>query len=189
MPRLNAAGRIDNMSIGVELLLAETMEQARALALELDTLNKTRKEIETGMKQEALHYLRELKPVYQENTFAIALYRPDWHQGVLGILAARMKDQFHRPTAIFTQEDEGILRGSARSIEGLHIRDLLDHIHSQHPEIIIKFGGHAMAAGLSIHQQYFPEFQRLFNQYAKSWLDENRCKVLFILTVNWVLNK
>lgn len=171
-PRLNAAGRIDNMSIGVELLLAETMEQARALALELDTLNKTRKEIETGMKQEALHYLRELKPVYQENTFAIALYRPDWHQGVLGILAARMKDQFHRPTAIFTQEDEGILRGSARSIEGLHIRDLLDHIHSQHPEIIIKFGGHAMAAGLSIHQQYFPEFQRLFNQYAKSWLDE-----------------
>ncbi|OBW91581.1 ssDNA exonuclease RecJ [Gallibacterium genomosp. 3] len=171
-PRLNAAGRIDNMSIGVELLLAESMEQARALALELDSLNQTRKEIETGMKQEALHFLRELKHVYQQDTFAIALYQPDWHQGVLGILAARMKDQFHRPTAVFAQEEEGILRGSARSIEGLHIRDLLEYIHSQHPEIIIKFGGHAMAAGLSIHEQYFTKFQQLFNQYAKAWLDE-----------------
>ncbi|OBX07351.1 ssDNA exonuclease RecJ [Gallibacterium salpingitidis] len=171
-PRLNAAGRIDNMSLGVELLLAETMEQARALALELDTLNQTRKEIETSMKQEALHFLRELKSTYQQDTFAIALYQPDWHQGVLGILAARMKDQFHRPTVVFAQEEQGILRGSARSIEGLHIRDLLEYIHSQYPEIIIKFGGHAMAAGLSINEAYFPKFQQLFNQYAKAWLDE-----------------
>ncbi|MFC0309162.1 single-stranded-DNA-specific exonuclease RecJ [Gallibacterium trehalosifermentans] len=171
-PRLNAAGRIDNMSIGVELLLAESMEQARALALELDSLNQTRKEIENGMKQEALHFLRELKPAYQQDTFAIALYQPDWHQGVLGILAARMKDQFHRPTAVFAQEEEGVLRGSVRSIEGLHIRDLLEYLHCQHPEIMIKFGGHAMAAGLSIREQYFPTFQQLFNQYAKEWLDE-----------------
>lgn len=171
-PRLNAAGRIDNMSLGVELLLSDNMEQARALALELDTLNKTRKEIEAGMKQEALHFLRELKTSYQQDTFAIALYQPDWHQGVLGILAARMKDQFHRPTAVFAQEDTGILRGSVRSIEGLHIRDLLEHIHSQHPEMIIKFGGHAMAAGLSIHEAYFADFQRIFNQSAKEWLDE-----------------
>ncbi|MFC0322375.1 single-stranded-DNA-specific exonuclease RecJ [Gallibacterium melopsittaci] len=171
-PRLNAAGRIDNMSIGVELLLAESMEQARALALELDSLNQTRKEIEASMKQEALHFLREFKLTYQQDTFAIALYQPDWHQGVLGIVAARMKDQFHRPTVVFAQEETGILRGSARSIEGLHIRDLLEHLHSKHPEIIIKFGGHAMAAGLSIHEQYFAKFQKLFNQYAQEWLDE-----------------
>lgn len=163
-PRLNAAGRLDNMSIGVELLLAEDMASARALALELDSLNQTRKEIEQGMKLEALEICRNLTALKQNLPTGIALYQADWHQGVLGILASRIKDQFHRPVVAFAQDQEGILKGSARSIEGLHIRDALERIHLRHPEIIIKFGGHAMAAGLSIHQQYFERFQQLFDQ-------------------------
>lgn len=163
-PRLNAAGRLDNMSIGVELLLAETMEQARALALELDDLNQTRKEIEQGMKQEALQICRNLTALQQELPLGIALYQADWHQGVLGIVAARLKDQFNRPVVAFAQDSEGILKGSARSVEGVHIRDLLERLHCRYPDMILKFGGHAMAAGLSIYEHQFNRFQQAFNQ-------------------------
>lgn len=171
-PRLNAAGRLDNMSVGVELLLAQDMPSARALALELDGLNQTRKEIEQGMKLEALEICRKLTALTSPLPTGIVLYQADWHQGVLGILASRLKDQFHRPVIAFAQDQEGILKGSARSIEGLHIRDLLERLHSRHPDMIIKFGGHAMAAGLSIQEEKFSDFQRLFNEVVTECLDE-----------------
>lgn len=171
-PRLNAAGRLDNMSIGVELLLANEMSKARELALDLDQLNQTRKEIEAGMKLEAIKICQNLTALFKELPYGITLYQPDWHQGVLGIVSSRVKDQYHRPVIAFTQDGEGILKGSARSIEGLHMRDVLERIHSQHPNIILKFGGHAMAAGLSIREEHFADFQHLFNQTVADWLDE-----------------
>ncbi|MFZ7198167.1 single-stranded-DNA-specific exonuclease RecJ [Avibacterium avium] len=171
-PRLNAAGRLDNMSVGVELLLAEDMPTARALALELDGLNQTRKEIEQGMKLEALEICRKLTALTPPLPTGIVLYQADWHQGVLGILASRLKDQFHRPVIAFAQDQTGVLKGSARSIEGLHIRDVLERLHSRHPEMILKFGGHAMAAGLSIQEEKFSDFQRLFNEVVTECLDE-----------------
>ncbi|MFZ7109810.1 single-stranded-DNA-specific exonuclease RecJ [Avibacterium avium] len=171
-PRLNAAGRLDNMSVGVELLLAEDMPTARALALELDGLNQTRKEIEQGMKLEALEICRKLTALTPPLPTSIVLYQADWHQGVLGILASRLKDQFHRPVIAFAQDQAGVLKGSARSIEGLHIRDVLERLHSRHPEMILKFGGHAMAAGLSIQEEKFSDFQRLFNEVVEECLDE-----------------
>lgn len=173
-PRLNAAGRLDNMSIGVELLLAEDMQQARALALELDELNESRKEIEQGMKLEALQICRNLSALKQQVPMGIVLYQADWHQGVLGILAARIKDQFHRPTIAFAQDQVGILKGSARSIEGLHLRDALERLHTLYPNLILKFGGHAMAAGLSIYEAKLPEFQQAFNQIVSEFLDQDR---------------
>lgn len=173
-PRLNAAGRLDNMSVGVELLLADNMESARALALELDGLNQTRKEIEQGMKLEALQICRNLTALKQQVPMGIVLYQADWHQGVLGILASRIKDQFHRPTVAFAQDGEGILRGSARSIEGLHLRDALERVHTLHPNLILKFGGHAMAAGLSIRAENLPQFQQVFNQVVSEWLDHSK---------------
>lgn len=173
-PRLNAAGRLDNMSIGVELLLAQDMPSARAIALELDSLNEARKEIEQGMKLEALKICRQLNNLKQQLPLGIVLYQADWHQGVLGILASRIKDQFHRPTIAFAQDQAGILKGSARSIEGLHLRDALERIHSLYPNLILKFGGHAMAAGLSIDENKLPEFQQAFNQVVIEWLDQSR---------------
>ncbi|OOF39791.1 single-stranded-DNA-specific exonuclease RecJ [Rodentibacter rarus] len=171
-PRLNAAGRLDNMSLGVELLLAENMQTARELALDLDQLNQTRKEIEAGMKLEALEICRKLTALYNEPPMGIALYQSDWHQGVLGIVSSRLKDLYHRPVIAFAQDSEGILKGSARSIEGLHMRDLLERIHTQYPEMILKFGGHAMAAGLSIREDGFSTFQQVFNQTVADWLGE-----------------
>lgn len=173
-PRLNAAGRLDNMSVGVELLLAEDMESARALALELDGLNQARKEIEQGMKLEALKICQNLTALENQLPHSIVLYQADWHQGVLGIVASRIKDQFHRPVIAFAQEQDGILKGSARSIPGLHIRDALERVYSQHPDLILKFGGHAMAAGLSIPEPYLADFQRIFNQTVSELLAQDQ---------------
>ncbi|MGQ0285892.1 single-stranded-DNA-specific exonuclease RecJ [Pasteurellaceae bacterium 22721_9_1] len=175
-PRLNAAGRLDNMSIGVELLLADTIEQARALALDLDSLNQTRKEIEQGMKLEALEICRNLTALKSELPLGVALYQADWHQGVLGILASRIKDQFHRPIVAFAQESNEVLKGSARSVEGLHMRDLLERIHQRYPDMILKFGGHAMAAGLSIKADKFELFQKAFNQAVTDWIGDDELK-------------
>lgn len=190
-PRLNAAGRLDNMSIGVELLLTESMEQARALALELDQLNRTRKEIEQGMKAEAIKICQNLAAVSpllndkKEETaqlpLGLVLYQADWHQGVLGILAARIKDKYHRPVIAFAQENqentsettEILLKGSARSINGVHMRDLLERIDTLHPNLILKFGGHAMAAGLSIRETDFERFTTIFNQVTEQFLDQD----------------
>lgn len=177
-PRLNAAGRLDNMSVGVELLLAENMETARALALELDGLNQARKEIEQGMKLEALTICQNLftnaTALETDIPHSIVLYQSDWHQGVLGILASRIKEQFHRPVIAFAQDQAGILKGSARSIPGLHIRDVLERVYSQHPDLILKFGGHAMAAGLSIQESRFDDFRQIFNQTVSELLVEDQ---------------
>lgn len=166
-PRLNAAGRLENMSLGVELLISDNLPLARQLALELDSLNQTRKEFEQEMKAEALAICAKL-PNLADNSTAqgIVLYQADWHQGVIGILASRIKDKFHRPVIAFAQDDEAgeFLRGSARSVAGVHIRDLLERIDTLHPDLLVKFGGHAMAAGLTIASHNLTAFQTAFNQ-------------------------
>jgi len=172
-PRINAAGRLDDMSYGINCLLASDLMTARVMAAELDSLNKTRREIEQGMQQEAETILKQLNFDEQSLPFAISLFHQDWHQGVIGIVAGRLKEKFHRPSIVFALNEEGNeLKGSARSIPGLHIRDLLEHIASQHPELIIKFGGHAMAAGLSIAPENFELFQEQFDHFAQLWLDD-----------------
>lgn len=176
-PRINAAGRLDDMSFGINCLLANDLMTARAMAAELDDLNKARREIEQGMQQEAERVLTSLKFSEDNLPFAIALYQADWHQGVIGIVAGRLKEKFHRPSIVFAKADpddntNDEIKGSARSIPGLHIRDLLEHIDSQHPGVIRKFGGHAMAAGLSIAANDFEQFNRLFQQYAETWLSK-----------------
>ncbi|GAA5130283.1 single-stranded-DNA-specific exonuclease RecJ [Thalassotalea piscium] len=170
-PRINAAGRLDNMAFGINCLLADNLMNARTMAQELDSLNKTRREIEQGMQQEAETVMKDLNFTEASMPHALALFHPEWHQGVIGIVAGRLKEKYHRPTIVFAQSESGDeLKGSARSIPGLHIRDLLEHIDSQHPELIIKFGGHAMAAGLSIDKVNFELFQQAFIEYAKLWL-------------------
>lgn len=175
-PRINAAGRLDDMSYGINCLLAPDLASARTMALELDDLNKARREIEQGMQLEAERIFKSLKFNERNLPSAISLFQPDWHQGVIGIVAGRLKEKFHRPCIVFARgsEDEKNIeiKGSARSIPGLHIRDLLEHIDSQNPNLILKFGGHAMAAGLSIQQQNFDKFQRIFNEIAGQWLKE-----------------
>ena len=178
-PRLNAAGRLENMSLGVELLLTDNMDLARQLALELDELNQTRKSFEQEMKAEALAICAKLPQLNQEaQAHGIVLYQPDWHQGVIGILASRIKDQFHRPVIVFVQEsDESeYLKGSARSISGLHMRDVLERIDSQHPNLILKFGGHAMAAGLTLHQANLSAFQKVFDETIDEMLTPEQLK-------------
>jgi single-stranded-DNA-specific exonuclease len=175
-PRINAAGRLDDMSFGINCLLAKDLMTARVMASELDDLNKSRREIEQGMQHEAETVLKQLNFTEENLPHAIALYQKDWHQGVIGIVAGRLKEKYHRPSIVFAKgsDDEAVteIKGSARSIPGLHIRDLLEHIDSQHPDLIIKFGGHAMAAGLSIEQAHFTKFQEIFNQLAQKWLKE-----------------
>lgn len=175
-PRINAAGRLDDMSFGINCLLAKDMAAARMMAAELDDLNKARRSIEQGMQAEAEKVMSALQYDEQNLPNAISLFQQDWHQGVIGIVAGRLKEKFHRPSIVFAAADidmpNGEIKGSARSIPGLHIRDLLEHIDTQHPNIILKFGGHAMAAGLSIHSANFEQFQTLFNQYAGEWIAE-----------------
>ena len=178
-PRLNAAGRLENMSLGVELLLTDNMDLARQLALELDELNQTRKSFEQEMKAEALAICAKLPQLNQEaQAHGIVLYQPDWHQGVIGILASRIKDEFNRPVIVFAQEsDESeYLKGSARSISGLHMRDVLERIDSQHPNLILKFGGHAMAAGLTLHQANLSAFQKVFDETIDEMLTPEQLK-------------
>ncbi|WP_286267746.1 single-stranded-DNA-specific exonuclease RecJ [Thalassotalea atypica] len=179
-PRINAAGRLDDMSFGINCLLASDLSTARAMAVELDGLNQSRREIEQGIQQEAERVLSQLSLTHaksfasSELPNAISLFQPDWHQGVIGIVAGRLKEKFNRPSIVFAASDTtpNELKGSARSIIGLHIRDLLEHIDSQNPGVILKFGGHAMAAGLTIQAEHFEQFSSLFNQVAGEWLSE-----------------
>ncbi|MFH4468958.1 single-stranded-DNA-specific exonuclease RecJ [Vibrio diabolicus] len=176
-PRINAAGRLDDMSFGVELLMCNNIHAARRMASELDGLNQTRKEIEEGMKQEAMAFCERLQfGEGSELPYGLALFQRDWHQGVIGILASRIKEKFHRPVIAFADGGEGTIKGSCRSIPGLHMRDALDFIDTQNPGLIIKFGGHAMAAGLTIKEQGFERFSRLFDEVVKKELDEAALK-------------
>ncbi|WP_417362072.1 single-stranded-DNA-specific exonuclease RecJ [Gallaecimonas pentaromativorans] len=168
-PRINAAGRLDEMSLGVSLLVTEDLHQARVIAAELDSLNRERREIESSMQQEALAALAKVD--ITEAPAGIALYREDWHQGVIGILASRIKERFYRPVFAFAPASETELKGSGRSIPGLHLRDLLDEVDTQNPGLIIKFGGHAMAAGLSIRPENFERFNAAFVAAAEAKLE------------------
>ncbi len=163
-PRLNAAGRLQDMSLGIACLLSDNMQEAIDMALQLDTLNQQRKSLEAQMKNEAMAMIDDVALGDREKLPAgICLYDPKWHQGVVGILAGRIKERLQRPVICFAKISEQELKGSARSIPGLHIRDLLESIKCHHPELIVKFGGHAMAAGLSILPEHFTQFSAQFN--------------------------
>ncbi|MJU55740.1 single-stranded-DNA-specific exonuclease RecJ [Salmonella enterica subsp. enterica] len=170
-PRLNAAGRLDDMSVGVALLLCDNLGEARVLASELDALNQTRKEIEQGMQAEALILCEKLERSSETLPGGLAMYHPEWHQGVVGILASRIKERFHRPVIAFAPAGDGMLKGSGRSIQGLHMRDALERLDTLYPDLMIKFGGHAMAAGLSLEEHKFEQFQQRFGELVTEWLD------------------
>ncbi len=170
-PRLNAAGRLDDMSVGVALLLCDNVGEARVLASELDALNQTRKEIEQGMQAEALALCEKLERSSETLPGGLAMYHPEWHQGVVGILASRIKERFHRPVIAFAPAGDGLLKGSGRSIQGLHMRDALERLDTLYPGMMLKFGGHAMAAGLSLEASRFEEFQQRFGDLVTELLD------------------
>src|SRR5512139_470773 len=167
-PRLNAAGRIDDMALGIECLLADDPATAQQLAQQLDALNRTRRDVEADMLEEALAILASFNPT---DSHSLTAYQPDWHVGVIGILASRLKDKFHRPTLVFARSESGELKGSGRSIPGLHLRDALDLVDKRHPELIVKFGGHAMAAGLSIPDGRHTEFSQAFEAVVRELID------------------
>ena len=162
-PRLNAAGRLDDMSIGIECLLAESSASARGFAEKLHQLNRERRDIEQSMQQDALAQLESIDLESDASLFAMTLYDPAWHQGVIGILASRIRERVHRPTLVFADAGEGMLKGSGRSIAGLHLRDVLDQVATQHPGLLTKFGGHAMAAGLSLARDDLDRFKQALN--------------------------
>ncbi len=163
-PRLNAAGRLDDMALGIECLLADDPAIARRMAIELDRLNQERREIQTSMQNEALENLASLNFDQDSLPSALIVYQPHFHQGVIGIVAGKIKEQFNRPTIAFAHQDDDRLKGSARSIAGLHIRDMLEEVSSRYPDIIEKFGGHAMAAGLTIKSEKLAAFESVFTQ-------------------------
>lgn len=172
-PRLNAAGRMDDMSLGIQCLLTEDAGLAKDIAEQLDALNQDRKEIEGHMKNEAMALLADMKALDEKHVPAgVCLYDANWHQGVIGILASRIKDRLHRPVIAFAPADNGELKGSARSINGVHIRDVLSDIAAEHPQLLNKFGGHAMAAGLSIKLHDYPHFALLFADVVASKLSQ-----------------
>lgn len=166
-PRLNAAGRLEDMSLGIRCLLTDEQAEAARLAAELDELNRTRREIEADMQEAALAALEGIDPA---DGYSLALFDERWHQGVIGILASRLKDRFHRPVITFAKAGDGEIKGSGRSIPGLHLRDALDLVAKRHPQLLQKFGGHAMAAGLSILERDFDTFRSAFEQVAQELL-------------------
>jgi single-stranded-DNA-specific exonuclease len=167
-PRLNAAGRLDNMSLGINCLLSNDDAEATSIAAKLDALNRERRSIETDMQDNALAALEHLEP---SDNFTLTLFDQTWHQGVIGILASRLKDKFHRPTIAFARSNNGEIKGSGRSIAGLNLRDALDLVSKRHPALIRKFGGHAAAAGLSIAESDFADFVAAFEDVAAGLLD------------------
>ncbi len=166
-PRLNAAGRLDDMSLGIACLLSDDANEAAQIAAKLDGLNSQRRNIEADMQQAALAALEHINPT---DSSSLALFDETWHQGVIGILASRLKDRYHRPVIAFARAQTGELKGSGRSIPGLHLRDALDLVAKRHPHLLQKFGGHAMAAGLSLREEHFDEFKAAFEAVAQSLL-------------------
>ena len=164
-PRLNAAGRLTDMSLGIECLTTDDPGRAADIARQLDQLNRQRRDIEAGMQESALATVENVAPGY-----TLSLYEPTWHQGVIGILASRLREKFHRPTFAFAAAGNGELKGSGRSITALHLRDALDLISKRHPELIVRFGGHAAAAGLTLHENGFNAFRDAFEAVAAELL-------------------
>lgn len=171
-PRLNAAGRLDDISYGIQCLLTDDPSVALKRAQELEQFNQDRKAIEREMQTEALKIVEDLVLADQDELpAALCLYQADWHQGVVGLLASRIKEKYHRPVAVFARDDSGMLKGSVRSISGLHIRDALDAVATKNPGLITKFGGHAMAAGLSLEEALFDQFEQALQQQVASTLN------------------
>jgi single-stranded-DNA-specific exonuclease len=168
-PRLNAAGRLDDMSLGIRCLLSDDEEEANEIAARLDTLNRERRSIEADMQDTALSALDTFNPA---DGNSLTLFNEGWHQGVIGILASRMKDKFHRPVIAFAHATHGELKGSGRSIAGFHLRDALDLVSKRHPDLILKFGGHAMAAGLSIREEHLHDFRLAFEAVAQELIEK-----------------
>ncbi len=174
-PRINAAGRLADMTLGIELLVTDDAARADELARQLDAINRQRREIEGGMREQAMQIAEGLIDVTQEPPPALAVFDPDFHEGVVGIVAARLKDRWHRPTFVFAASGapgrEHELKGSGRSIAGFHLRDALDLVAKRHPGVLLRFGGHAMAAGCTIAEDQFDTFERALRQVAAEWLD------------------
>ncbi len=175
-PRINAAGRLADMTLGIELLRTDDPARADELARQLDAINRERREIEGGMREQAMHIAEGLWDEAEAAPSALAVFDPDFHEGVVGIVAARLKDKLHRPTFVFAASaapgHEHELKGSGRSIPGFHLRDALDLVAKRHPGVLLKFGGHAMAAGCTIAEEHFETFDAALQQVAAEWLDE-----------------
>ena len=177
-PRINAAGRLDDIGLGIECLLAGDT-RAQELAQQLNDLNQQRKSIETEMREHAESAVAKLRFDQGQVPDLVTLYQPDWHAGVIGIVAGRVKEQVNRPVIALANEDEQMLKGSARSVSGLHMRDLLERIHSLEPGIMERFGGHAMAAGLTLKKTNLARFSELAEQVASEWLSEEQKQRVF----------
>lgn len=183
-PRINAAGRMDNMRIGIECLLADDWQTAQSLAYQLDNLNKERRQVEQNMRQQADNILLNLANNTQQKR-SITLYQDDWHQGVIGIVAGRLKEKYHLPAIVFAPADvqavgdDDMIKGSARSIEGIHIRDAIEQVAESNPELISHFGGHAMAGGLTIKKSNFNEFCQVFEQVMSRFSDDIFAETLY----------
>ncbi|MFQ6023419.1 MAG: single-stranded-DNA-specific exonuclease RecJ [Acidiferrobacterales bacterium] len=163
-PRLNAAGRLDDMSLGIECLLTDDQQAAQAIAYRLDALNRERRAIEANMQAQAVAVVEGLRLEANDLPKGLCLFDASWHQGIIGLVASRIKERLHRPVIAFAPASESELKGSARSVPGLHIRDALDAVAARQPELLNKFGGHAMAAGLSLKRERLDAFQRAFDQ-------------------------
>ena len=174
-PRINAAGRLSDMTLGIECLLTDDAAKAGELARTLDAINRERRELEAGMRDQAEALLETLMQhadrVNADPPAALSLFDPAFHEGVVGIVAARLKDRLHRPTFVFAMGQDGLLKGSGRSIPGFHLRDALDLVAKRHPGVLKRFGGHAMAAGCTIAQKHFDTFDAGLQQVAREWLD------------------
>ncbi|HEV7914733.1 MAG TPA: single-stranded-DNA-specific exonuclease RecJ [Albitalea sp.] len=169
-PRINAAGRLSDMTLGIECLLTDDAARAGELAKTLDAINRERREVEAGMREQAEALLEMLMPE-GEPPPALAIFDPEFHEGVVGIVASRLKDRVHRPTFVFALGQDGLLKGSGRSIAGFHLRDALDLVSKRHPGVLLKFGGHSMAAGCTLAEEDFDTFDAAFQQVAHEWLD------------------
>ncbi|CAN5462240.1 single-stranded-DNA-specific exonuclease RecJ [soil metagenome] len=174
-PRINAAGRLSDMTLGIECLLTDDAAQAGEFAKLLDTINRERRDVEAGMREQAEAQLEVLllrdDGLMQQSPPALAIFDGDFHEGVVGIVASRLKDRVHRPTFVFARGKDGSLKGSGRSIPGFHLRDALDLLSKRHPGVLLRFGGHAMAAGCTIAEAHFADFDAGFQQIAREWLD------------------
>jgi single-stranded-DNA-specific exonuclease len=169
-PRINAAGRLADMTLGIECLLTDDAVRAAELARQLDAINRERREVESGMREQAEAVLEHLMPD-DEAPPALVLFDAGFHEGVVGIVAGRLKDRLHRPTFVFARAQDGSLKGSGRSIAGFHLRDALDLVAKRHPGVLLRFGGHAMAAGCTLSEAALPTFDAALQQVAREWLD------------------
>ena len=174
-PRINAAGRLSDMTLGIECLLTDDPARAAELARTLDEINRERRSVEAGMREQAERILADLlatrAALEAESLAALAIFDPEFHEGVVGIVASRLKDSVHRPTFVFARGQDGLLKGSGRSVAGFHLRDALDLVAKRHPGLLVRFGGHAMAAGCTVDEAGFETFAHAFDAVAREWLD------------------